>query len=243
MIDKLQLEFTEYAKNHYPREACALAVIVKGKLKLFKCENLSSNNDQFRMSSNDWIKAEELGEIVGLLHSHPDTSSEPSEADRVACESTNIPWYILSLVDDSWTTLKPKRFTPPLYGRTFYHGIIDCYSLVRDWYKLERGIELKNFVRDDQWWESGQNLYVDNFRLAGFYEVPRINGDLDFSNVLIGDVLLMQIQSNVSNHAAIYLGDGLIAHHLYGRLSSRDIFGGIYQKHTSHILRFGNEKN
>ena len=52
-----------------------------------------------------------------------------------------------------------------------------------------------------------------------------------------GDVLLMQIASPVPNHAAIYLDDGVIMQHVAGRLSSRDVYGGYWAKHTTHVLR------
>jgi hypothetical protein len=47
----------------------------------------------------------------------------------------------------------------------------------------------------------------------------------------------MQVASPVPNHAAIYLDDGPILHHLQGRLSSRDVYGGYWQKITTHTLR------
>lgn len=237
MIKYIKDEFLSYAKEQAPKEACALAVVVKGRLRLWKCENMAKDNDQFRMQSEDWIKAEDAGEIVGLIHSHPDVSNEPSEADKVVCEATNIPWYIVSLVDDSWNEIKPTGYVQPLVGRVFYHGVVDCYTLCRDWYKQEFNLELPNFHRDDDWWAKGQNLYVENFKAAGFVQIPKNDGELDFSQVQIGDAFLIQIQADVANHAAVYIGDGLIMHHLYGRLSSRDVFGGYYQKHTTHILR------
>ena len=39
------------------------------------------------------------------------------------------------------------------------------------------------------------------------------------------------------NHAGVYLGDGLIGHHLYGRLSSKDVYGQFYRERTTHIMR------
>jgi cell wall-associated NlpC family hydrolase len=47
----------------------------------------------------------------------------------------------------------------------------------------------------------------------------------------------MQVASPVPNHASVYLGDGLILHHLQGRLSSRDVYGGYWQKVSTHALR------
>jgi cell wall-associated NlpC family hydrolase len=64
-------------------------------------------------------------------------------------------------------------------------------------------------------------------------------GRADLRNLLPGDCFLMQVASPVPNHAAVYLGDGLILHHLQGRLSSRDVYGGYWQKVTTHVLRYG----
>jgi cell wall-associated NlpC family hydrolase len=47
----------------------------------------------------------------------------------------------------------------------------------------------------------------------------------------------MQLESNLPNHAAIYIGDQQILHHVQGRLSSRDVLGGYYIKSTAMVLR------
>ncbi len=76
---------------------------------------------------------------------------------------------------------------------------------------------------------------MDNFADAGFVVVEP-------DDLLVGDVFLMQVNSEVPNHAAIYLGDGLILHHLQGRLSSRDVYGGYWQKITTHTLRHQSQR-
>lgn len=238
MNKTIKNQFLKHAKEQMPREACALGVVVKGRLRLFICPNQSENMDEFCISADDWIKAEELGTIACIIHSHVDCSNLPSVADKVACEHIGLPWYIVSLVDDSWNEIVPTGYVPDLIGREFYHGVVDCYTLCSDWYKINRNIDLPHFHRKDDWWANGENLYVDNFESAGFEKLPTIDGELDFASAQPGDAFLMQIQSDVPNHAAIYLGDGVIIHHLHGRLSSRDVFGGYYQKHTTHILRY-----
>jgi cell wall-associated NlpC family hydrolase len=47
----------------------------------------------------------------------------------------------------------------------------------------------------------------------------------------------MKVASSVPNHAAIYIGGDIILHHVYGRLSNRQIYGGYWRKHTTHHLR------
>jgi proteasome lid subunit RPN8/RPN11 len=226
-----------HAADEFPREACGLLAIHKGRETYVPCRNIGVGTDQFVIHPEDYVRADRLGEIVGVFHSHPNLTAEPSQADKVACEATALPWFIVSYPSGQWHEMQPSGYIAPLVGRAWAHGILDCYSVIRDWYRAERGIDLPNFDRFDEWWKRGQNLYLDNFGSAGFEALGAVQSqDMD-----VGDVLLMQVASPVPNHAAIYLGDGLILHHLQGRLSSRDVYGGYWQKITTHILRHRTE--
>ncbi|MGE9071028.1 NlpC/P60 family protein, partial [Escherichia coli] len=87
-----------------------------------------------------------------------------------------------------------------LTGRRFEHGVTDCYTLFRDAYHLA-GTEMPDFHREDDWWRNGQNLYLDNMAVTGFYRVP-------LSSAQAGDILLCCFGASVPNHAAIYCGNG-----------------------------------
>ena len=43
----------------------------------------------------------------------------------------------------------------------------------------------------------------------------------------------MHLEADVPNHAGIYLGDNVILHHVQGRLSSRDVYGGYFIQSTA----------
>jgi cell wall-associated NlpC family hydrolase len=58
-----------------------------------------------------------------------------------------------------------------------------------------------------------------------------------FEDMQPGDAILMSIETSGLNHVAIYLGDQMILHHLRGRLSSRDIYGGYWINATGKVLR------
>ena len=220
-----------HAVETSPKECCGLVAIVKGRRKYFRCKNLADTPDEhFVLDPADYAAVEDKGEIVGIVHSHPFTNHNPSPADRVACEQSGLPWHIVNPTTGNWGYCEPEGFELPYVGREFSHGVVDCYSLVRDWYKRELGIQLGDYFRRDQWWDKGENLYLENFEKEGFAEIP-------IMEVKRGDLLLMQLASSVPNHAAIYLGDQVVLHHVQGRLSSKDVYGGYYLKNTACALR------
>jgi proteasome lid subunit RPN8/RPN11 len=231
-----------HAESEYPRECCGLVVVVKGREKYISCRNTAVGTEHFILPAEDYAAAETLGEITAVVHSHPDAPATPSQADQVACEATGLAWHIVR-VDQvggvpeagELVTLEPCGYVAPLVGRVFSHGVLDCYQLIVDWYKQERNVALMQFSRADDWWNDGQSdLYMAGYQQAGFVCIK------DGEQPEVGDVILMQIRSNngVPNHAGIYIGDGLMLHHLYGRLSSRDVYGGYFQEVTRKILRY-----
>jgi len=234
MDTSIRAAILSHARAEYPREACGLLVAHPGGKTAYRpCRNAAEakSTDHFILHPEDYAAAEDSGKIVGVVHSHPDARPTPSMADRVACEATGMPWHIVSVPGEEWAQIIPEGYQAPLIGRIWCHGVLDCYGIVRDWYKWERGITLPDFAREDNWWHKGGNLYLENFSKAGFVRV--MDGSIQH-----GDVLLMQVLANVTNHAAIYLDGGLILHHLHNRLSSREVFGGYYRKHCTHVLRY-----
>ncbi len=220
-----------HAKEEYPKEAVGLVHVIKGKNRYFKCQNLAETPDEhFILNPKDYLEAEKKGEIIAVVHSHPKTNPAPSPADKVACEASGLPWFIVNPNTETWGEYKPEGWELPYVGREFSHGIVDCYSLVRDFYKREFKLQLNDYNRRDQWWEKGENMYLDNFAKEGFKETT-------LEQIAYGDLFLMQLESPVPNHAGIYLGDGVVLHHVQGRLSSRDVYGGYYQKVTAKVLK------
>lgn len=224
----------EHALREYPREACGLAVIVKGRERYWPCRNQAQGSDQFILHPEDYAAADAAGDIVAVVHSHPDQPADPSEADRLACEATALPWHIVGVPSGQWVTLLPQGYQVPLVGRQYQHGVQDCYTLVRDWY-AQAGLMLPHFDREDEWWTRGQNLYMDNFEGCGFREI-------DPADLAYGDALLMAVGGPVPNHAAVFLGDNLIIHHAHNRLSGRDVYGDFWRKQTKHVLRHENHR-
>lgn len=220
-----------HAAAEAPREACGLLLIRDGKEEYLPCRNLSSSLGHFVMDPLDFVGAEEAGDVTAVVHSHPNTSAKASQADLVSCEASGLPWFIVSVSSGVWERIEPSGYKAPLIGRTWVHGVTDCYSLIRDWYREHRSIDLPEYERDEEWWKNGDNLYLDHFEEAGF---APLSADEAYRP---GDCILMQIHSKVVNHAAVYLGRDTMMHHVMKRLSSREIYGGYWKKNTRLVVR------
>ena len=136
-----------HAQEEYPREACG--VIVNGEY--VPCTNISPDNAQFEIDPMNIVGASKEGEIKAYVHSHPDGSCQPSMPDRVQMNLHGLPWIITNGTDVELH--KPDGYKAPLLGREYYHGIMDCYTLIQDYYQRELGITLNNYERTDAWWE------------------------------------------------------------------------------------------
>lgn len=120
-------------------------------------------------------------------------------------------------------------------GIDFVHGSTDCYGLIRRVYSEVFGINLRNYARPDNWWNYPElyDLYMDNFENEGFRLV-----DSDSQRTWeVGDIILMAIQSVKACHAGIYIGNGKILHHFYGRKSSIENYCRIWKNTTVAVIR------
>ena len=223
----------KHAKEQDPRESVGVLIVIKGKEQYYPCNNLSTYSQQcFILDPEDYVKADALGEITAIVHSHPVTPPSPSQADKVSCEQSGLKWHIVNPKTETWGYCEPTGYKPPLIGRQWVWGVTDCWSLVRDYYKQQHNIQLLDYQRPTTPQDFLDNpLFEQYAERTGFRE---LNKDEKLQK---GDVLLMSILHPTLNHVAIFLGDDIL-HHLADRLSTREPYNEWLLKCTGKRYRY-----
>lgn len=119
-----------------------------------------------------------------------------------------------------------------LIGIAFKLGSRDCYELARDFYRENCGLQMGDYARPSDFATSDLDLFTKIYAREGFRLI-----DVHPVDLKPGDGFLMAINNSRANHCAIYLGLNQILHHCFGRMSSVDVYKGIWKNNTVAVLR------
>lgn len=218
-----------HAAGAFPHESCGLVV---GRRYVRQANRAADPANAFRLDAGAVLDAHRAG-LDAIVHSHPHPHPPcPTAADMRMQIDHGVPCAIVPVSaagepgQPVWWG--PGVAIPPLIGRPYRHGVTDCYSVARDWYRLERGLVLPDCPRRWRWWRSGRgeappdDLFEQNFAAADFFEIP-------LARAAVGDALLLRIASPVVSHCAVIVEPGAMLHHPGGsrpwdpaRLSRRE---------------------
>ena len=209
-------EIREHFEKEFPREACGVLSVVKGKKKWFPVTNIAENPNDFIMDSEEYIKLLLTTDIVGIVHNHIGDSSDPGQTDKDYCNAMGIPYYIFSYPNMDLTIVHPETNTIDLYGREYKFGIRDCFEAMRDYLITKRITIPARAAFEDNWYKKGLDYFCP--------EVIKNWGgqEVELSNLQENDVLIFRVQEETNNHCGVYLGNDIFYHHAVNRLSCRE---------------------
>ena len=224
------------ALKESPNEICGLLVNIKGKLIYKKCKNVAKNpENEFILDPLNYAQIEELygnEAIEGIVHSHPNSSPIPSESDKINAARTNKHWYIVNPNTKEWYDFFPEKYKQSLLGRRWSWDS-NCWQFVREFYKAELNINLRDFVRpenSDIWLNNP--TFEERFLLGGFRALE------DDEPIKLYDCPLMRFSGVGLNHIGVICKNNMIMHHPEGRLSCKEEYNKYYRSITGKIIRY-----
>jgi proteasome lid subunit RPN8/RPN11 len=256
LSDEVYEILLDEAKRGYPYEIGGLLIKdSEGVIQVMPCKNsyegLEDALDYFMLDSSSIARAELLGVVLAVYHSHPCTPVTPSEADYRACYHSDLPMVIINPLTEEYSYTTPEEAEKALnekpraelIGRPFIWGTWDCLGLASDIYAEYLGIEIPYFDRGllyawdyDMSWDK----FTENFANAGFKSFPTPRNKLYLLEPF--DVLLMNVGGSKNtnpNHCGVLMNTETMEfwHHLANRPSGKSIFRSQWVDSTVAILR------
>lgn len=119
-----------------------------------------------------------------------------------------------------------------LVGLQFNYKNRNCIQLVGDFYRDNFGIVIPNFACPKEFWAHDLDLYMTRYQKCGFYLL-----NCHPSEYQPGDVILCAVNSSIGNHAGVFVENGQVLHHLFGRLSVVEPYRLLLRNTTVAVFR------
>lgn len=234
-------------------ELCGLILLKEGVYSVFSAANLSNSAQKhFVINPEDYLKAEELGKIIGVYHSHISDNNFLSEYDILNAKNQKLIYICHNVKNDVFDVYNPllegeKSKYSVYIGLTFEIGRNDCYSLVKNYLKSECYIDLietqELIGRNKNWYKQNPNLFFDIFKLN-----KEIIDLIDYTGqeLVGGDILMFDFLNNscsscdcdkAPHHLGVYLGRDMLLHHPVNKNSTVDFLNSKYLQSISKVVK------
>lgn len=229
----------EHATREYPKECCGLLVSTSKKVTAIPCINRSETPEKNFVIRADDIKDFPLSKIKGFYHSHKDYP-DFTIADVAFSEKLNKDSFIYICDSKQFKHYIPHGAKIPYVGRQFFPGVLDCLTLVQDYFHYELNIKLPNLTHDyrdmTSVWQTA-DIIESQKKDSTLIQFLRQNSFTEVKDLKKFDVIVLSLKTiPYPIHTAIYLGENKVLHHLK-EFSEIEPYREVYKRFTFGIFR------
>jgi proteasome lid subunit RPN8/RPN11 len=233
MIDKKIKNFIKQQSiKDFPMESCGFIVKNNKSFICIPCKNISKSPEKtFEISSIDFLKTKALyNKIYYIYHSHVNEQDDYfSEEDEKCSENLNIPIILYHLKKDLYKIYSPVEISSNYIGRFYEYKKYDCFTLIKDFYKNEKNINL-NVSYEENLNDVDIKDKIYNFHKVNNFEILDKNQGLKLYDILF-------FSGFGTKHLGLYLGENKILHQPMFGFSKIENYCNFYRRHTDLILR------
>jgi len=243
--DAIKEFIIKHSDEDYPKEACGLLLNTALGITPVRCKNISNSpENNFLISNAESNSYAQMGEIVAFYHSHPENNSM-SEVDKIVSERLKIKSIMYCNPRKTFEEYEPDGHFIALTNRPFILGILDCLTLVQDYYQFKLNINLPDFkhaYRNVDWLNNPE--IVEKYNNKNSTELKNYflnNGFSEVKQIKLHDVILMSAyQIKCPIHCVISIGSGEVLHHPAQSHSRKEPYTQALKKREMFIMRHKN---
>lgn len=233
----LKRQIIRLAEDSPSQEVCGFIYAGLDTTAVFPCRNVALDPaNRFEISSDDHLACLQLGDIIGVYHSHVTGPAEFSEGqvwtDKEVSEEAALPFYLYHLPSQSWKQHLPASYTVPLEGRRFLWGFEDCYETARHYFRQTLSIHLRDYDRDETFGPTKSDAIRENLHHEGFVQL-----NPSTTKIKLHDALLFDVSPRCPQHLGIFVSPQRMLHHPRKSLSHIDLIDGRWTSKLVSVLR------
>ena len=233
----------EHSEKDYPNECCGLIVERKRKPAVVEC--LNSANDKlnnFKISSIDYLRASEYGEIKALYHSHTqDDHSDNFTPLDLLNEGHGIEVILYLKNKNKFLISSEHNYLNKYLERDYKIGVTDCFTLIKDFYRENLNICFNDYDYDEVDFFTKSNWEDKHVSPFDYFYTKEGFLDVNYDDIKIHDIILFndpkRYNNGYTNHLGMYVGNSTILHQPYNGVSELASFYGKHLKYVNGIIR------
>ncbi len=234
-LNNYQKEIIKHAESQPEEEVCGLVLLNRDlTISIKKLKNLSDKKQEsFAFSPQYFIDCKINQKILGIYHSHPKTTEEPSMQDTLISEEMGIPYLIYSLKTKKFFLYYPESYEPEkLIGRPYIKGFYECTCLFKDYFMLKLNINITKWNKN--YWltevDHEANKQLEDILNNNLIKIKK-------EEIKKHDVIVFQLKENKRKHVGIYLGDDFFIHQCGNTVSRKQILDSRWQSKIKDLYR------
>jgi hypothetical protein len=173
--------------------------------------------------------------IYYIYHSHTNENCDFSETDKVCSENLNLPIILYNIKKNIFKIHNPIKIQDDFIGRYYQYGKHDCFTLIQEFYKKEKSIELK--YNEEFYLKSLQQIDIKSeiykFIINNDFKVIDDKESLELHDILLIDIF----GENEIKHFALYMGQNKILHQPINTFSKIENYCNFYKRRTKLAFR------
>lgn len=255
-LSSIKSEIKEFSISKQPFEACGLVILCPEthKEKFVRLKS-SEEVNLAKIGALDLFLPYQRDSVLAIFHSHynekaPSKELIASKKDIAAAKASGLPQLIYSVSNDKFFIVYPENFNPPpLLGRVFSFGFLDCWTVTRDYFWKKANAKGENFLEK---YPSVLRSFMEGFNFQSISEVSDFRNSSLMEDLLSPDltrlggvecldketVVLFSSPTVGTYHMGVICEDDLLLHHSIGKLSCKEVLTDRMRERISGV--YGN---